>query len=71
MAVPDLKDLGRRAQIVDSLYRPIDVTLGDALSYWHNLEPHRRAASYLIVDGDEPSVRHTLNARQVERHLQA
>lgn len=69
MSIPDLKDLGRRAQIVDSLYRPVVVTLGDALSYWRGLDPKTRSTSYLIVDGDEPTVRHTLNAKQVEQHI--
>ena len=58
-------DLGRRALLVDSLYRPTPTTLGEALKRWNSLDPAERAASYLMIDGDEPFTRRTLNGAQI------
>lgn len=69
MSIPPLSELERGASLVDCLYRPIPTTLGDALAQWRRLDPQRRASSYLVVDGDESTQRHTLNAAQIEQNF--
>lgn len=69
MTVSLLSELDRGARLVDTLFCPIPTTLGDALAQWRRLDPQQRAASYLVVDGDEPTQRHTLNAAQIEQYF--
>ncbi len=65
MSIPITSDPNRGAQLVDSLYRPVPMTLRDALTQWRHLDPGRQASSYLVIDGDEPTSRHTFNGAQI------
>ncbi len=65
MRPPILDDMNRGAKLVHSLYRPIPMTLGEALDRWMRLDPARQASSYMVIDGDEPSTRRTLNGAQI------
>jgi hypothetical protein len=65
MGNPITTDPNRGAQLVDSLYRPVPMTLRDALAHWRQLDPVRQASSYLVINGAEESARHTLNGAQI------
>ncbi len=65
MGTPITIDPNRGAQLVNSLYWPVPMTLYDALAQWRHLDPARQASSYLVIEADEPSSRHTLNGAQI------
>ncbi len=58
-------DTSRGAQLVDSLHRPVPMARRDALAQERGLDAIRQASAYLVIDGDEPSARHTLNLAQI------
>lgn len=55
----------RRAALVASIHSPWRATLAECVARWTSLDEITRAHSYLVVDGDEPGVRHTLNSRRI------
>lgn len=58
-------DPKRGAALVESIHQPWRATLGECLQRWRLLDAATRAACYLVLDGDEPTTRHTLNARRI------
>lgn len=55
----------RRAALVASIHSPWRATVADCVHRWSELDPTTRAGSYLVIEGDEPGLRRTLNARQI------
>ena len=58
-------DPKRGAALVESIHQPWRATLGECLQRWRGLDAQARAACYLVLDGEEPTTRHTLNARRI------
>lgn len=57
-------ELGRQAQLVESIHQPWKATLDECLQRWRSLDAATRAHSYLVVQG-EHDMRRTLNARHI------
>ncbi len=60
-----LLESSRAAQLVDSIHRPERSTLAACLARWTTLDGSARAHCYLVVEGDEPGARTTLNGSQI------
>lgn len=58
-------DLGRGAQLVESIHQPWAASLHDCLHRWRRLDPPRRQRCYLVIHGPQPAIRRTLNGRQI------
>lgn len=52
----------RRAELVASIHSPWRATIAECLLRWTSLDGATRAHSYLVIEGDEPGARHTLNS---------
>ena len=55
----------RAAQLVESIHQPMRSTLAACLERWTMLDGVARAHCYLVVEGDEPGARMTLNGSQI------
>lgn len=55
----------RPAQLVASLHAPWRATVAECLTRWADLDRDARARSYLVLEGDEPGVRRTLNGGRI------
>jgi hypothetical protein len=58
-------DLNRPAALVASIRAPWRSTVADCLSRWGAMDSDTRASSYLVVEGEKPGERHTLNAGRI------
>lgn len=58
-------DPNRAAALVATIHSPWRATVAECLSRWATLDADARLNSYLVVDGDEPGVRRTLNGRHI------
>jgi len=58
-------DLGQGAALVESIHQPVRSTVRACLDRWLAMDRDARAACYLVVEGVEPTSRHTLNGRQI------
>lgn len=58
-------DLGREAQLVESIHQPWKATLGECLQRWRALDATTRSQSYLVVQGTRDGYRQTLNASRI------
>ncbi|HEX8484066.1 hypothetical protein [Sphingomonas sp.] len=55
----------RRAELVANLHSPWRATVAECLDRWSNLDGSARAHSYIVVEGVEPGIRHTLNSSRI------
>ena len=55
----------RSAALVASIHSPWRATVADCVHRWSTLDAVTRAGSYLVVEGDEPGLRRTLNGCQI------
>ena len=60
-------EAARAAALVESIHQPKRSTVGACLDRWSALDRDARAHCYLIVEGDEPGARVTLNGREIEQ----
>lgn len=60
-------DQNRRAALVASIHSPWRASVAECLNRWTDLDPSTRIGSYLVVEGDEPGVRHTINGDGIAR----
>ena len=55
----------RHAQLVASIHSPWRATVAECLARWARLDAADRDRAFLVLDGAEPEIRHTLNGRQI------
>lgn len=66
MPVPIIAtDPNRPARLVAGLHAPRRATVAECLERWAALDDDARARSFLVLEGDEPGLRRTLNAGRI------
>lgn len=58
-------DPNRPAELVASIHSPWRASVGECLRRWTSLDDGAWARSFLVVRGDEPDARHTLNGSRI------
>lgn len=66
MSIPAI-EISRSASLIESMHQPRQATVEACLDRWSGLDGAARARCYLVVQGDEPEERITLNSRQIEQ----
>jgi hypothetical protein len=58
-------DATRAAELVATIHAPWCATVGECVNRWATLDAATRATSYMVVRGDEPGARQTLNGSSI------
>ena len=58
-------ELSRYASLVFCLHAPLRGTLAECLAQWSEFDSARQAASYLVIEGEEPGSRRTIGGEGI------